>query len=246
MENCNPVSTPAACDVKLEKDDGSKPVDEKFYQSIIGSLLYAAVSTRPDIAETVGVLSKFNSCPSQTHLTAAKRVLRYLKGTEDLGIVYRKQGKPLYGYTDADYASDDDRHSKSGTVFMHAGAPVSWYSKRQSIIALSTTEAEYIALFDGVVECVWLRQLLSDIGTTPSSATIIHVDNQSALAIANNGKTSKRTKHVDVKYHYTREAIERGDINTNYCNSELNMVDILTKPLPRDRFVSLRDMLGLA
>lgn len=245
MESCCPVSTPAASDAKLIKDDGSKSVDQNLYQSIVGSLLYAAVSTRPDIAEAVGVLCKFNSCPTEIHMTAAKRVLRYLKGTMDLGLVFAKVGEPMVGYTDADYANDDDRHSKSGVVFINAGSPISWSSKRQSVIALSTAESEYIALFEGVVEGVWLHQLLSDIGSKLSDAMTICVDNQSAIAIANNNKTSKRTKHIDVKYHYIREAIDNEKVRTQFCPSAENIADIFTKPLPREKFVTLRAMLGM-
>lgn len=152
----------------------------------------------------------------------------------------------MIGYTDADYASDAHRHSKSGVVFINAGSSINWFSKRQSVIALSTTESEYISLFDGVVECVWLRQLLSDIGSKPSEATAIHIDNQSTAAIANNNKTSKRTKHIDVKYHYTREAIELGNVRTKFCSTVENVADIFTKPLPRDRFLTLREKLGMS
>ncbi|XP_067945011.1 uncharacterized protein [Watersipora subatra] len=131
MENCKPVATPAAY-VKLSHKDGSKLADPNLYQSMVGSLLYAAVSTRPEIAEAVGALAKFNACPTQTHLTAAKRVIRYLKGTKDLCLKFRKQGKPMVGYTDADYASDADQHSKSSAVFINAGCPISWSSKLKS------------------------------------------------------------------------------------------------------------------
>ena len=143
------VSTPADLNVTLVKDDGvSKDVDSTLYQSMVGSLLYAAMATRPDIAQSVGVISKFNSNPSEAHLTAVKRVLRYLKRTVDLALKYQKQeDESLIGYSDADWAGDcDDRHSTTGNVFLMAGGAVSWLSKKQAIVALSTSEAEYVAL----------------------------------------------------------------------------------------------------
>ncbi|XP_067941097.1 uncharacterized protein [Watersipora subatra] len=213
---------------------------------MVGSLLYAAVSTRPDIAEAVGALAKFNACPTQTHLTTAKQVMRYLKGTKDLCLNFRKQGKPMVEYTDVDNASDADRHSKSGAVFINAGCSISWSSKRQSVVDLSTTESEYIALFDGVVECMRLRQLFSDIGTTQPNSTIIFVDNRSTAAITNSQKTSKRTKHIDAKNHYVREAIEAGDVCTEFRWPNDNIADIFMKPLPRDRFVKFKDILSLS
>ncbi|XP_067943164.1 uncharacterized protein [Watersipora subatra] len=133
MENCKPVATPAAYDVKLSHKDGSKLADPNLYQLMVGSLLYAAVSTRPNIAEAVGALAKFNACPTQTHLTAAKRVIRHLKGTKDLCLNFRKQGRPMVGYTYANNASDADRHSKSGAVFINTGCPINLSSISLSI-----------------------------------------------------------------------------------------------------------------
>jgi len=143
------VSTPADLNVRLQKEDGvSKPVDTTSYQSIVESLLYAAITSRPDIAQAVGVVSTFCANPTQSHLTTAKRILRYLKGTVYLGSSYKKcPDGNLIGYSDADWAGDmDDRHSTSGNVFLLAKGAVSWLSKKQAAVALSTTEAEYVAL----------------------------------------------------------------------------------------------------
>ena len=139
------VSTPANLSVKLQNDDGvSKEVDAVTYQSMVGSLLYAAIATRPDIAQAVGVVSKFCSRPTEAHLTAAKRILRYLKGTVTLGIKYQKSDDGmLVGYADADWAGDqDDRHSTTGNLFLMARGPISWLNKKQAVVALSTSEAE--------------------------------------------------------------------------------------------------------
>ena len=142
------VSTPADINVKLKKDDGvSKEVNSVTYQSMVGSLLYAAIATCPDVAQAVGVVSKFCSKPTEAHLTAAKRILRYLKGTLNLAIKFQKSDEALVGYSDADWAGDlDDHHSTTGNLFLMAGGPISWVSKKQAVVALSTSEAEYVAL----------------------------------------------------------------------------------------------------
>ena len=143
------VPTPADLSVRLKKDDGiSKDVNPINYQSIVGSLLYATIATRPDIAQAVGVVSKFNSKPNEAHLTAVKRILRYLKGTVDLALRYQQsKDGVLIGYSDADWGGDlDDRHSTTGNLFVMARGAISWLSKKQAIVALSTSEAEYVAL----------------------------------------------------------------------------------------------------
>ncbi|XP_068692965.1 uncharacterized protein [Montipora capricornis] len=160
------VSTPVDLNVRLQKEDGvSRPVDTILYQSIIGSLLYAAITTRPDIAQAVGVVSKFCANPTQSHLTAAKRILRYLKGTVYLGLSYKCADVNLIGYSDADWAGDvDDRHSTSGNVFLLAKGAVSWLSKKQATVALSTAESEYVALSTATQDAIWLRRLLTNVG----------------------------------------------------------------------------------
>ena len=197
--------TPADVNVTLRKDDGSsKAVDPTHYQSLIGSLLYCAIATRPDIAQAVGTVSKFCSAPCEAHLTAAKRILRYLKGTVSLALKYQKScsGK-LTGYSDADWGGDqDDRHSTSGNLFILSRGPISWLSKKQSVTALSTSEAEYVALSVATQEAVWLRRLLSEMRMCSKEPTVLKEDNQGAVAIAKNPVFHSRTKHIDIRYHY--------------------------------------------
>ena len=173
-----------------------KPINQTEYQSLVRSLLYATIATRPDIAQAVGVVSKYNSNPSQLHLTAAKRILRYLKGTTELAIKYQKSdNESLIGYSDADWAGDqDDRHLTTGNLFIMAGGPISWLSKKQPIVALSTSEAEYIALSSASQEAVWLRRLLTTTLRVSSNKPVtIMEDNQGAIAMSKNPIAHSRT-----------------------------------------------------
>ena len=241
-------TTPADINVKLVKDDGmSKPVDPVFYQSMVGSLLYAAIATRPDISQAVGAVSKFNSCPTEAHLTAVKRIFCYLKGTINLGLKYeRSDDSSLIGFSDADWAGDmDNRHSTTGNLFVMSGGAISWLSRKQSVVALSTTEAEYVALSTATQEAVWLRRLLSDIKITPTTPTIIREDNEGTIAVARNPISHARTKHIDIKFHYVHEALYDRVIELVYCLTEQMTADILTKPLFHGRFETLRLDMGL-
>ncbi|CAL9690925.1 unnamed protein product [Knipowitschia caucasica] len=188
MDNAKPVGTPADTNVKLKKDDEvSKPVNQSIYQTMVGSLLYAAMATRPDIAQAVSTISKFNANPNTAHLTAVQRILRYLKGTQNLALKYKRSEKEsLTGFSDADWAGDqDDRRSTTGNVLLLAEGAFSWLSKKQATVALSTAEAEYVALSQAAQEGTWLRRLITELGmeTTP---TVILEDNQGAIAIAKN------------------------------------------------------------
>ena len=247
MANANPVSTPMDINVKLEKDDSySKPVDTVLYQSMIGSLLYAAIATRPDIAHAVGALARFNSAPNETHLTAVKRVFRYLKGTANLHLQYTAVNLNIEGYSDADWASNaDDRRSTTGNVFMMSEGAISWLSQRQPTVALSTTEAEYIALCSATQEAIWLQRLMKDLKIDSSGPMIINEDNQGAIAMSKNPVGHKRTKHIDIKYHFVREKIQEKILELKYCPTKEMLADIFTKQLPRGQFEYLRSKLGL-
>ena len=242
LSQAKTVPTPANLNVKLRKDDEtSKLVDPTLYQSMVGSLLYAAIATRSNISQAVGAASKCCSNPIEAHLTAVKRILRYLKETINLGLKYKKsESGTLVGYSDADFAGDlDDRRSTSGNLFLFAGCPVSWYSKKQPTVSLSTAEAEYISLSGATQEGVWLRRLLSDFKLHQEAPTVIKEDNQGTIAIARNPVSYSRTKHIDIKYHYIRETILNGYVTLEYCPTKQMLADLLTKPLPRDRFEML-------
>lgn len=242
------ASTPADPNVKLCKNDEvSKPVDPSVYQSMVGSILYVAIATRPDISQAIGVVSKFNSNPTEAHLTAVKRIVRYLKGSLDVTLTYKKsESGQLVGYSDADYAGDlDDRHSTTGNVFLMSGGSVSWFSKKQPIVTLSTAEAEYVALSAATQEAAWIRRLLSDLRVTQDHPTVLMEDNQGTICIANNPVSHSRTKHIDVRYHYVREALVKGEIDVQYCPTQEMVADILTKPLHKGRFETLQMAMGL-
>ena len=241
------ATTPADVNVKLIKNDGvSKPVNLN-YQSMVGSLLYASIATRPDITQAVGAVSKFNSCPTEAHLTAVKRMFRYLEGTINLCIKYeRSADNRLVGFSDADWAGDmNDRQSTTGNLFMMSGAAIAWSSKKQPVVVLSTTEAEYVALSAATQEAVWLRRLLSDIKAPPQTQILIKEDNQGTIAIVRNPVSHSRTKHIDIKFHYVREALEDGIIDLIYCPTEQMTADILTKLLAHQQFETFRLEMGL-
>ena len=182
-------------------------VDAAQYQSMVGSLLHAARATLPDIAHAVGIVSKFNA---QAHLTAVKRIFRYLKGIIALKLQYRFDGENLLGYSDADWTNDiDDRHSTTGNVFTMSGGAISWLSQKQTTAALSTAEAEYIVLGSATQEAIWLHQLLSDLKVDTKGSIEIMEDNQTTIAMAKSSVGHKRTKHIDIKHHFIRCRLEK-------------------------------------
>lgn len=221
------------------------------YAEAIGQLLWIMRGTRPDIAQAVGVLCRFTSNPGPPMWEGVKRVLRYLQGTKNVGIVYKGPGKckvvELCGYSDSDFAGDvDNRKSTSGYIYTYNGGAVTWSSKLQDTVALSTTEAEYIGLCNAIKEGMWLRQLYRDIGYDMGAPTVVCGDNQASIALIRLPGVRQRTKHIDVRYHYVRERVEEGDIIVTYISTVDNVADICTKALPRDRVEFLRKAIGMA
>ena len=250
MKDAKSVSTPVDLSMKLVKSEGEEKVDQGMYQSAVGSLLYLSTGTRPDITFAVSKVAKFCSDPDKCHWIAVKRILRYLNGTRDLGLLYAVsvEGQECFGYSDSDWAGDlDDRKSTSGYIFMLCGAGISWRSKKQASVALSTAEAEYIALSGAVQEAIWLRQLTLELssGDVPKGATVIHEDNQSAISLAKNPQFHGRAKHIDIRHHFVREKVNDGTIELNYCRTDDMVADMLTKGLNTANFQRLRKMAGV-
>ena len=249
MDNAKPAKTPANVNGKLSKaTPESETVDQCIYQSAVGSLLYLSTRTRPDITFAVNNVARFCSQPTQEHWIAVKRIFRYLRGTTNLGLHYTKhsQSGELVGYSDADWDNDcNDSKSVTGYLFQVGGTAVTWRSQKQSCVALSTAEAEYMALCSAAQEAVWMRELSSDLGNQQSQPTLIHEDNQSAIAMAKNPQFHKRSKHINIKYHYVREQVNNGKIVVNYCPTEEMLADLLTKGIGPTKFNKLRDMYGL-
>ncbi|XP_038984427.1 secreted RxLR effector protein 161-like [Phoenix dactylifera] len=246
MDRCKSVSTPLVENEKLKKDDGAKKADAKMYKSLVGSLLYLT-ATRPDIMFAANLLSCYMQEPSQNHYGAGKRVLRHFRGTLDYGILYKAgECSSLIGYSDSDWAGClDDMKSTSGYVFSLGSGICSWASKKQNIVAQSSAEAEYVAAAKATSQAVWLRRILENIGERREEETILFCDNKSAIAIGKNPISHDRTKHIAIKYHFIREAIENGEIQLKYCKSEEQLADILTKALPKNKFCYLRNLIGV-
>jgi len=249
MQDCNPVSTPADPHVRLERTSLSITASEeerRGYQSAVGSLMYAMLGKRPDLAYAVSKVSQYSTNPDPTHWTAVKRVFRYLARTQDQGLYYRGGGT-VSGFTDADWGSSDDRRSIGGYTFLFCGAAVCWNSKKQATVALSSTEAEYMALTQAVKESLWLQGILSDLGAEGHVPDVksIYADNQGAIALARNPEFHARTKHINIQYHFIREHIENQEIQLRYCPISEMRADIFTKALPEPSFTKHTLRLGL-
>ena len=231
--NARPVGTPAeGVLTRIVSKDEDKP--DTLYMSIVGSLLYASIMTRPDISFAVQALGRHMQASGPEHMVAAKRVLRYLQGTKELGLVYEagdiSRGKPsIVGYSDSDWAGDHDtRRSTTGYLFMlDNGGAVSWSSKLQPTVALSSAEAEYMAVCAAVQEAIHLRQLISDLGYMQDQPTVIFEDNQGCIAMSANPVFHKRTKHIDIRYHFIRERITSGDVELRYVATEYQLADLI-------------------
>ena len=236
MSSAKGCATPMETGINLTKID-DEPCGEK-YRAVIGALMYLMVGTRPDIAFAVCTLAKHVETPRAGHWKALQRVMRYLVQTKDLGLCFGGQDTQAapYVYVDADWAGDHGtRKSMSGCIVMMGGAAVTWYARQQEVVALSSTEAEYIAMCAGVKEIVWIRRLVQGLGVLEdsSSATPVLVDNQGAMDLVTKLSVNRRTKHIDVRYHYTRQAVTDGVVKLKYCPTEEMVADMMTKALGR-------------
>nr|GEW91104.1 copia-type polyprotein [Tanacetum cinerariifolium] len=245
MSDCNAVMNPIVPGCKLKSEEGEL-VDETLFKSLVGSLMYIT-TTRPDIQFIVSYISRFMSKPTDSHLVAAKRVLRYLQGTLDYGIWYRRGGKgEMEVFTDSDFAGDwNDRKSTSGYLVLWDGAAITWSSKKQSVVALSSTEAEYVAAAACACQVVWLRGILEELGLQQTEGTVIKCDNTSTIKLSRNPVFHGRCKHIGIKYHFLRDLVGRGTVELKHVGTKEQVADIFTKPLHQDMFIKLRKELGV-
>ena len=251
MDDCKPRSTPCEMNPSHEKIGNTEPLDEaeqKRYRQIVGSLIYIMTATRPDISYTVTKLSQFLSCATQCHMTMAKHVLRYLKGTINDKMVFKKSNEPpeITGYCDSDWASSiEDRKSITGYSFkMSKNNPlISWKSRKQPTVALSTCEAEYMALCSATQEGKYLMSFLNEVISLNQTTFNLFCDNQGAIALAKNPINHKRSKHIDIKYHFIRNEISEGRLSLQYIPSEENIADVFTKPVSSVKLQKFKPML---
>lgn len=247
MQNCKAAATPMESGFDITQE--SEPAGDVPYREAVGSLMYLMIGSRPDLAFAVGKLSQFVENPQAHHWVAVKRVLRYIQGTSKFGILYGLHGAKLTleGSCDSDWGGNrTDRKSTSGFAFKIANAAVSWASRKQSVVALSSTEAEYISMSEATKEAIWLGYIWNHISSkTKESPITIKVDNQGAIFMAKNSSSSRRTKHVDIRYHFVRDQVQAGKVKFEYCPTEDMEADIFTKPLARLKFEHFRDKMGV-
>jgi len=254
MSNCKSSTTPESLDKLTKNTDKTKIENEELYRSIVGSLIYASVSTRPDITHAVNMLSRYMHEPNATHMIAAKRILRYLKDNSDLGLVYTNNYYNINNkndneicieaFCDADWGGDlDDRKSTTGYCVFINGCLVSWYTHKQPTVALSSAEAELMGAVDVVKEIKWMQQMLHEMNYKVKTPVIVNIDNQSAMKIAENDVDHSRTKHIDIKNHFIKNEINDKNIELKWVATENQIADIFTKGLAYPTYNKLRNML---
>lgn len=249
-EDANAVRNPMVLGQDLLPTNDQDVLEDKSkYRELVGSLLYVANATRPDVSVALSVLSQFLDCPRAMHWRAAKRVLCYLKGTQNHGIQFTRDKENaicMAAYCDANWGGDTaTRRSTSGVLVLLGGGPVIYKSKRQSTVALSSAEAEYISLALATQEVMWLRFLLNELGLQLSGPSTILMDNKSAISMATNQGYTPRAKHIDLRAHFVRDYVQNKDIKLEYVPSEKQLADFLTKAIPTPRLAQLCFACGL-
>jgi len=249
MIDCNIASNPSETNAKLDECSNEEKVEPTEFKQIVGSLRYIC-NSRPYICFVVSIISKFMNDPRKSHLTAAKRILRYVKGTLKFGLLFptaNKEGEAeLEGYFDSDWCGDRlDRKSTYGYLFKFNGVAISWCTKKQLVTALSSCEAEYIAGTFAACQAIWLDNIMKELNCEMKKPLKLKIDNRSAINLAKNPIAHGRSKHIETRFHFIREQVSKGMIEVVYCPTEAQLADGFTKPLKIDRFTCLRDKLGL-
>lgn len=246
MMECNAVSVPAEPNQVLCVNSTDE-ISSFPYREAIGSLIYLAIATRPDISYAIGSCSRFMEKPSQMHANAVKRILKYVKGTLNFGIYYESNCDfGLRGYSDADYAGDvDNRRSTLGYAFLYGSCLISWCSAKQRSVTLSTTESEYVAAAEAMKELIWLKRLLKEIAPEDDRWPQFYMDCQSAIKLVKNPEFHKRTKHIEVRYHFIREKYEKGEFDLEYVSTDKQIADVFTKPLSKTKFAFFREKMNV-
>jgi hypothetical protein len=246
MHNVKEVSTPLPSGYNPVPNE--LPVDENLrtkYQQVIGLLLYLMLGTRPDIAFAVTKMAQFAANPSEEHLTKALYICKYLAGMTDYSLQYGLKQEGLYAYADADWASDlESQRSTMGYLVLLSGTAISWNSRAQKMIALSSTKAEYMSLSNTCRQLVWMRSFLKELGMLVGTIPLCG-DNQGAIFNASNPVQEKRTKHIDIRFHYICEKVSDGEVTLHFVTTNQNPADIFTKNLARDNFLRCRSHLGI-
>ena len=252
MEECKPIATPMAEATLPLHGIPLSSTETKQYQRLIGCLLYIMYGTRPDIVYSVIRLLQHAAAPLQCHWLALKRILRYLKGTSGvslcLGIQNTQNGAPnpdLVGYFDAAHADSTKRRSTAGYLFLLCDSPLSWASKVQRTVALSTTEAEYMAATEAAKECLWICSVAPDLGWNLKKPIRLFGDNQVANALTRNTESHQRTKHIDIRHRFITSLVEDGSLTVSYIPSDQMLADMFTKPLPKSKHELHCQLMGL-
>jgi hypothetical protein len=245
MDSNSSKPTPIRAPLALDADPNGKSVNSTVYRGMIGSLMYLTAS-RPDIMFATCLCARFQSDPKESHLLAVKRILRYLKGAPSLGLWYPKGSSlDLMGYSDSDHAGCKiDRKSTTGGCHFLGGKLVSWTSKKQTSVSMSTAEAEYVSAASCCAQILWMKNQLLDYGVKYSK-TPIFCDNTSAIAISHNPVMHSKTKHIDIRYHFLRDHVMKGDIEIHFIPTDKQLADIFTKPLDEKTFKNLIGELGM-
>jgi hypothetical protein len=246
MLDCKPADTPTFQNQKLGVYPDQEPADKERYQRLVGKLIYLS-HTRPYISYAVSLVSQFMHCLSKDHMDAVGRILQYLKSAPGRGLMFSKNGHlDIEGYTDANWAGNlFDRKSKSGYFTFVGGNLVTWRSKKQKVVALSSAEAEFKGMAKGLCELLWIRRLLSEIGFTPKSGMNLYCDNKVAIAISQNPIQHDRTKHIEIDRHFIIQNLEEGVICFPFVRSKDQLADMLTKVVSNKNFRDSLNKLGI-